>query len=386
MPDYYSSIILIVLLSLVVLCILVKENDRIRKEDKWRFYLTYIVIGLAALAEWTGVCISGNAAVPRWVLQAVKTVDYILTPLAGGAIVLQMNLRNTWQKALLCTLAVNCVFQLVSAFTGWMLVIDESNHYFHGTLYPVYIALYAVIFLIVGVEFILYGQRFRKHNRLSLYTILAVITSGIAIQELFGSEFRTAYMAMAVGAAMLFIHLVEFSQIRSDEIIEEQKVLITRDALTGLQSRFAYSAALDEYSASGLPQDMVVFMIDINGLKRVNDTLGHEAGDELICGAAECITRAFGDDFRAFRVGGDEFVVLGQMPQEAVAPAVAALKKQTTLWSGKKVKSVTLSVGTAAAAENPGLSLEQLINQADLSMYIEKAQYYKETGIERRRI
>ena len=54
-----------------------------------------------------------------------------------------------------------------------------------------------------------------------------------------------------------------------------------------------------------MKNNFVVFLIDINGLKVVNDTLGHEAGDELICGAAACITSTFKDKGNTYRIGGD---------------------------------------------------------------------------------
>ena len=60
--------------------------------------------------------------------------------------------------------------------------------------------------------------------------------------------------------------------------------------------------------------------VDINGLKEVNDTFGHEAGDQLIIGAANCIERAFGDYGKVFRTGGDEFIVLltEDIPDEVI--------------------------------------------------------------------
>ena len=52
--------------------------------------------------------------------------------------------------------------------------------------------------------------------------------------------------------------------------------------------------------------------MDLNGLKKANDTLGHSAGDELICAAANCMKFAFASYGKIYRIGGDEFVVLIQ--------------------------------------------------------------------------
>ena len=63
----------------------------------------------------------------------------------------------------------------------------------------------------------------------------------------------------------------------------EQRMKSSVDVLTGVFSRLAYHECLEQY-ADSVPTDLTVFLMDINGLKGVNDALGHEAGDELICG------------------------------------------------------------------------------------------------------
>ena len=94
MVSYYTALCVLSWMALGVLCILVWENSWIPREDKRLFYLTYGIIAFSAFAEWVGVQLSGNTAIPGWVLSLVKCVDYMLTPMAGGAIVAQMKLRN----------------------------------------------------------------------------------------------------------------------------------------------------------------------------------------------------------------------------------------------------------------------------------------------------
>ena len=93
-----------------------------------------------------------------------------------------------------------------------------------------------------------------------------------------------------------------------------------------------------------------MFSVDINGLKTVNDTLGHEAGDELICGAARCIEATLGTWGKCYRTGGDEFIVLAEMDWTETQEALARLARE-----------------------------------ADQAMYARKAEYYRQTGNDRRR-
>lgn len=158
--------------------------------------------------------------------------------------------------------------------------------------------------------------------------------------------------------------------------ILEQSVKISIDALTGVSSRFAYNEVLELYSDS-VPSDVTVFLMDINGLKVVNDTLGHEAGDELIRGASDCITEAVGDKGQTFRIGGDEFVAIGHMKKIEAQIIIEELGRIVKEWSGDKVKSLSISVGCAFASNYPEYSIEDLTKEADRAMYVQKQEYYR---------
>ena len=95
--NYYSFIIILTWVTLMILSLLVRENDRIVRKDAGSYYLTYGVIALAALAEWLGLSFNGDPAVPVRVLQSVKCADYILTLLAGGALIAQLHRRSIFR-------------------------------------------------------------------------------------------------------------------------------------------------------------------------------------------------------------------------------------------------------------------------------------------------
>lgn len=385
MLNYYTVITLLSLAALLVLCVLVHENGRIKKKQKSLFYLTYLFIGLAAVAEWTGIQFNGNASIPHWLLLFVKCVDYILTPMAGGAIIRQMGIRNTGFKVLNILLIVNTAFQVISAFFGWMITIDEYNHYTHGPLYFIYIIEYLLVITLVIIEFLIYGKGFARQNRYSLYSIMTLVLAGILIQELLGGEFRTAYISLTLGAALLFIHYIEYAQLDAEVRIIEQEKMLNCDALTGLFNRYAYSKALNDYDKKGqLPDDLAAFSIDINGLKYANDTLGHVAGDELICGAAECINNVFGPFGLCYRTGGDEFIVLAHLDKAQANSLLLKLSELTNIWDGKLIHKLSLSAGYALVSDYSGVSAEKLVYFADKGMYEEKNKYYSQFGNNRR--
>lgn len=165
-------------------------------------------------------------------------------------------------------------------------------------------------------------------------------------------------------------------QVKMDKKLNEQSVKISIDPLTGVFSRFAYNDVMESYDNQA-PEDFVAFLIDINGLKVVNDTLGHEAGDELICGAADCIMKAVGNKGRTFRIGGDEFVVFGTMKKEQAEETLMEMDRIITSWSGEKVKNLSVSAGYALASEFTGYSIEDLTKEADKAMYEQKKDFYR---------
>ena len=366
-------------MALAVLCVLVHENSWISKKDKGLFYLTYGIVALSALAEWLGVQFSGNEAVPVWLLSLVKCLDYIFTPLAGGAMVAQMKMRNRLYKVLMIALVCNTLFQIVAGFNGWMITIDEHNRYSHGPLYGVYIAFYLFVIALTVAEFLIFSLSYRKRNRVSLISVFLLIIVGVSFQEIFSGECRTAYVALTIGVALMFIHYAEFYKMAADEQLTSQRNKLMKDSLSGVFSRYAYSDDMEQYrNLTALPDDFTVFVFDLNGLKKVNDTNGHEAGDELIIGAARCIEKTVGDAGKCYRTGGDEFVVMTNMEKEQAENILTRLKEETKQWSSDTFDfSMSIAAGYARAEDYQGLTAEELTKKADQAMYASKSAYYQ---------
>ena len=197
MFSFYTSTTLLVWLSLGVLSLLVYENARIQARDKRILFLTYLLIAVSALAEYCGVLLSGRENISGKLILIIKTLDYILTPMAGGAIILQLRLKNRWNWFIGGLIAVNTLVQLLNPLTGWMVQVDESNAYHHGPLYPLYLSMCFIVIGVVILQFFLYGLSFRRQNRKSLNAILILILVGIMMQELSGGELQRIRLLLA---------------------------------------------------------------------------------------------------------------------------------------------------------------------------------------------
>ncbi len=165
---------------------------------------------------------------------------------------------------------------------------------------------------------------------------------------------------------------------------EEQLIQISRtDELTRLNNRRSYEEDLLEHRSKALAPNLAVFSADVNGLKKVNDTKGHIAGDELIKGAADCLSSAIGSFGRVYRTGGDEFIAIVSCDDpEGLRKEIL---EKTALWKGNYSEKVTVSVGYAAHKDNPKASIDELEQMADRDMYAEKKRFYLESGLDRRK-
>lgn len=165
------------------------------------------------------------------------------------------------------------------------------------------------------------------------------------------------------------------SSLKRRELVKQLQNMSYRDQLTQFGNRFA----MDEYVAHTQSDESIgVIYCDITGLKRVNDTEGHKAGDQLILHACECLKRVF-EDYGLFRIGGDELLVLcPQIDEEVLEKKVESLKKDM------QENAVIMAVGTVWRQDGKD-GIDKLLTEAEMLMYQDKAAYYKRSGIDRRR-
>ena len=167
----------------------------------------------------------------------------------------------------------------------------------------------------------------------------------------------------------------------SDRKAAEKKLtyLSSHDSLTGLYNRAFLDSAMEKAVEDGM-FPLSIFVADLDGLKLVNDTLGHAAGDLLIKGAATVLRMAFRSDDVIIRAGGDEFVVLlhGMAEEEAakMLTRVRACEEDFNRTQAGLPLSISLGVATALKGEDA----VRVLGDADARMYAEKALRKQQKG------
>ncbi len=147
------------------------------------------------------------------------------------------------------------------------------------------------------------------------------------------------------------------------------------DALTELPNRSAIEQHLGQRLAEVAAQTFAVIFIDLDGFKEVNDSYGHDVGDQLLRAVSRRLTSLLPDDALLGRWGGDEFVIVlgagsGDNEVRAVAQIVLAALNQPVTLEGQEV-TVTPSIG-AALAPRDGSDAATLLRKADAAMYVAK--------------
>ncbi|MGN6703998.1 MAG: diguanylate cyclase domain-containing protein, partial [Burkholderiaceae bacterium] len=152
--------------------------------------------------------------------------------------------------------------------------------------------------------------------------------------------------------------------------------LATRDVLTGLLNRRALMEELNQAvrDANRRPDTVALLFMDLNGFKAVNDTLGHDVGDQLLIQVARRIGSCLREADIVARLGGDEFVVLvkavGVDMAEHLEPVVEKIRQAIAapFQLGEHGVSTSASIGVALFPRD-GVTSDDLLKHADTAMY-----------------
>ena len=194
------------------------------------------------------------------------------------------------------------------------------------------------------------------NNWMNLYEIIGSLLIAIIISTL-AALFMVAYMSMKANA-------------------KELEILSYRDALTNLNNPRSYHEHMEELSKKKLPYGLI--FMDLNDFKQVNDTYGHEAGDALLNIVAKRLQNSIREKDKAFRIGGDEFVVVihGTHDKKFYEGVIARMRQNVArdvVLSNVTLK-VSISAGYARCPED-GTKFEDVVKKADDAMYYNKRMF-----------
>ena len=290
----------------------------------------------------------------RFVRTVLIAIRYSATPILIAQIIFTIIKRQKW--FVFIPAIVLTIIDFISIPTGIVFTIDETDTMVRGPLglLPYIMVGFYCIFLLVLM--IMHSSK-QSTERVPIIFFCFAFFSGIILPFLIGKEYAQLFCTTI--AISMFVYYVFL-------ILQVTK----KDPLTGLLNRQAYYADI-----SNDPEEIsALISIDMNGLKTINDTEGHKAGDVAISTIAGCFLRAAKRKQLVYRVGGDEFVVVCRKVSEE---EVIALTKRIH----QQVDATKYSCSVGYSYSHDGKkSIDELLSESDANMYAEKQQYYKESG------
>ena len=182
--------------------------------------------------------------------------------------------------------------------------------------------------------------------------------------------------------------MLELANRELEQALAREQQLASTDGLTGLYNRrYFFELAAREFNAAlRYQRRLAMLMFDMDGLKQINDTFGHAAGDRLLVMAAQTAAAQIRSVDVLARYGGDEFVVL--LPQASAQKALPIAERIRTsieamrMETGKGPLGITLSIGMAEISHAPvDENVENVVQRADKALYTAKAEGRNRTVI-----
>ena len=288
----------------------------------------------------------------RIVLTAIR---YSATPILIALIIYALVKKTHWY--VLIPALVLFIINIISIFTGIVFSIDSDGTLKRGVLgYLPYIGVggYSVFLIYILVK----NSNETVSELLPIIFLAFALSTGLIFPLIIGKEYSKIFCTTI--AIALFVYYVFM-------ILQ----LTKKDALTGLLNRQAYYALLKNNS-----KDITaIISIDMNGLKVINDTEGHLAGDIAISTVANCFISASKSKQIVFRLGGDEFIIVcKKTDQTELRELVESIKEI--------VSKTKYSVSIGCCYNNSqDKDLEEMVKISDQMMYADKAEYYRLKGM-----
>ena len=273
---------------------------------------------------------------------------------------------------------------LLNAFFGYFFSISPEGAYVHGPLYLV-LHLASLWFVACGSATLIVNRKLlNRPQRISSVLFIALYLVAVILQTFVAPD---VLIIMPAVSAMLIIAI--FS-LESPDYVQLQKILLEltqtkqeleaanekyytlayTDLMTGLQNRTAYNLRLEQLGADPTKSAVTFLIADINNLKYLNDSFGHQVGDDAIEKTANLLKDNFTDGCQCYRIGGDEFAVIAQgLSEDAFQSSYRRFIADAEAESKRAAYPFSIAAGYRPVGS---LTLLDALKQADERMYRNK--------------
>ncbi len=333
----------------VGLLIIIISNKNLGKKTTGSFILFVLIVLVLVAADTTDYYLTSFTQ-PYLLRYITSAVGYTLRPASLAVIIGILLRRNRSGIVLWLPVIFVAAVSFTSYFTHIMFWFSDHNYFVRGPLgYISHIisGVYMAVLVVLTIKMhrhITSGEIFNV-----IYIAVICVLATVLESKLNGYKFLLNG-AMASSCALYYIVLT----------METFK----RDILTGLMNRYSFYQDAKRMRN----KQLAVISIDLNGLKDINDSQGHSAGDRALQDMGKAMLVKSGKKFYSYRVGGDEFMALGKAQNaQGVNTYIDDMR------AALQERGLTASFGFAFY--DSGDSFDNICNQADACMYRDKNKY-----------
>jgi diguanylate cyclase (GGDEF)-like protein len=338
-------------------------------EINWRLWMDGTIAALGTAALGTAFVFDFVAEKATGTpLEVATTLAYPLGDIGMVALVVGVVALTGWRPGRTWSLLLVGLSALVIADVAYTLQTTDATLPSGNWIDPIYliaaVCLGAAVWQPAEAAEIT-SPRGSGRREIVVPAVFAAVMIGLFAMQYFSAASSLSAVLWAATITAVIVRLA-MSDRENRRLLEE----VRTDPLTGLGNRGRMQVDLGTvFERADLDRPAMLYLFDLNGFKRYNDTLGHPAGDELLARLGRNLRDAVGTDGTAYRIGGDEFCLLLSCPRERF-DTVARRAAQAVTASEKGVE-VAASWG-AAEIPREADSQSNAMQLADVRMYAQK--------------
>ncbi len=352
-------------LAYVGLAMLVRARAH---EIKWRLWMDGLIAALGTAALGTAFVfdfVAGKAT--GTTLEKLTTLSYPLGDIAMLSMVVGVIALTGWRPGRTWSLLLAGLSALVIADIAYTLQSTEGALPGGEWINPIYliaaVCLGAAVWQPAEAAEITSSQSDRRE--IIVPAVFAAVMIGLFAMQYYSATGGLSTVLWAATMTAVIVRLT-MSDRENHKLLEE----VRTDSLTGLGNRGRMEIELAETcERASSERPAMLYLFDLNGFKRYNDTFGHPAGDRLLSRLGSSLKTTIGSDGSAYRIGGDEFCLLLTCPEDRFeAVSRAATEALTEHDRGVEVSSSWGAATIPLEAGDPSAALQL----ADVRMYAQK--------------
>lgn len=375
-PEIFSILIMLFLIIYDAYC----ARFRSEKEHYFKFALVCLAHCIFALITEITVNMDNIPAIINDVCHVLFFLFSLLYTVffyeyALGLIVPKSKIKKRIMTAVYILSTICILIMLVSPIEY---IQGEYTKYSAGVGANVCYALGFVLFILADI-IMLVNRKHIKRGIIMVLLPLSFITLGLLAFQIIFPEFLYTAQALTLTAVGLFFAI--------ENPVEKFQNRAFIDLNIQTWNRNCYEYDVEHIVTENLHKGhKLTYVIgDVNGLKGVNDTLGHMEGDKLLETVSQILHDCMKSAYKIYRVGGDEFVVLYfDISQETLKQEISQVEQACNSIQLDKAVPVGISMGYAEAIK--GEPVKETFKRAETMMYEHKKLYYQEKGVNRRNV